>query len=71
MSEQSRSALHELSAAQLIAGYQRRDFSPVEVMRAVLGHIELLEHRLQALYLLRPELALAQGRSHRARWQRG
>ncbi|MEO8656684.1 MAG: amidase, partial [Ramlibacter sp.] len=71
MSEQNRQALHELSAAQLMAGYRRREFSPVEVVRSVLGHIELWEHKLQALYLLRPELALAQARASEARWQRG
>jgi aspartyl-tRNA(Asn)/glutamyl-tRNA(Gln) amidotransferase subunit A len=64
-------ALHELSAAELIAGYRRKDYSPVEVARAVLGHIELWEHRLQALYLLRPEVALQQARASEARWLRG
>ena len=64
-------ALHELSAAELIAGYRSRAFSPVEVARAVLGHIELWEHRLQALYLLRPELALQQARASESRWLRG
>jgi len=64
-------ALHELSAAELIGGYRRRDFSPVEVIQAVLGHIELWEHKLQALYLLRPELALAQARASETRWLRG
>jgi aspartyl-tRNA(Asn)/glutamyl-tRNA(Gln) amidotransferase subunit A len=71
MSEQNRQALHELSAPQLMAGYRRREFSPVEVVRSVLGHIELWEHKLQALYLLRPELALAQARASEARWLRG
>ncbi len=64
-------ALHELSAAELIGGYRRRDFSPVEVTQAVLGHVELWEHKLQALYLLRPELALEQARASEARWLRG
>jgi len=64
-------ALHELSAAELVAGYRRKDHSPVEVTRSVLGHIELWEHRLQALYLLRPELALQQARASEARWLRG
>jgi aspartyl-tRNA(Asn)/glutamyl-tRNA(Gln) amidotransferase subunit A len=63
-------ALHELSAAELIAGYRARAFSPVEVTRAVLGHIERWEHHLHALYLLRPELALQQARASEARWLR-
>jgi len=64
-------ALHELSAPTLVAAYQRRELSPVEVMRSVLGHIERWEQRLQALYLLRPELALDQARASEARWLRG
>jgi aspartyl-tRNA(Asn)/glutamyl-tRNA(Gln) amidotransferase subunit A len=63
-------ALHELSAAELIAGYRARAFSPVEVTRAVLGHMERWEHHLHALYLLRPELALQQARASEARWLR-
>lgn len=63
-------ALHELSAAELIAGYRSRAFSPVEVIQAVLGHIERWEHHLHALYLLRPELALRQARASEARWLR-
>ncbi|MCM2251017.1 MAG: amidase [Ramlibacter sp.] len=65
------SALHELSAPALIESYRRRELSPVEVTRSVLGHIERWEHHLQALYLLRPELALQQARASEARWLRG
>jgi aspartyl-tRNA(Asn)/glutamyl-tRNA(Gln) amidotransferase subunit A len=65
------SALHELTAPTLIEAYRRRELSPVEVIRSVLGHIERWEHHLQALYLLRPELALQQARASEARWQRG
>jgi len=61
-------ALHELSAVQLIEGYRRRDFSPVEVTRSVLGHIERWERHLQALYLPRPERALEQARASEQRW---
>jgi aspartyl-tRNA(Asn)/glutamyl-tRNA(Gln) amidotransferase subunit A len=64
-------ALHELSAPALIDAYRRREFSPVEVIRSVLGHIERWEHHLQALYLLRPELALQQARASEARWLQG
>jgi aspartyl-tRNA(Asn)/glutamyl-tRNA(Gln) amidotransferase subunit A len=71
MSKQYPHALHELSAPQLIEGYRRRDFSPVEVAQAVLGHVERWEHYLQALYLLRPELALQQARESEARWLKG
>ena len=64
-------ALHELDATELVAGYRRRDFSPVEVTRAVLGHVERWERHLQALYLLRPDRALEQARASESRWLRG
>ena len=51
-------ALHELSAPELVSRYRRRELSPVEVARSVLGHVERWEHALQALYLLRPEQVL-------------
>jgi aspartyl-tRNA(Asn)/glutamyl-tRNA(Gln) amidotransferase subunit A len=65
------SALHELPATDLVAGYRRREFSPVEVTRAVLAHIERWEPHLQALYLLRAERALDQAHASEARWLRG
>ena len=37
----------------------------------MLGHIERWEQHLQALYLLRPEVALQQARASEARWLRG
>ena len=64
-------ALHELSAPTLIDAYRRGELSPVEVTRAVLGHIERWEHHIRALYLHRPELALQQARASEARWRRG
>ena len=65
------STLHELSAAQLLAGYRQRQFSPVEVARDVLEHITRWEPHLAATWLLRPEAALAQARASEARWLRG
>ena len=43
----------------------------MEVAQSVLGHIERWEQHLQALYLLRPEVALQQARASEARWLRG
>ncbi|MBN9405029.1 MAG: amidase [Burkholderiales bacterium] len=63
--------LHELSAQDLLAGYARRAFSPLEVCQALIAHIERWEPRLQATYLYRPEQALQQARASSARWQRG
>ena len=64
-------ALHDLPATALVEGYRRRDFSPVEVTQAVLRHIERWEPHLRALYLLRPDAALAHARASEARWLRG
>ncbi|KQT14260.1 amidase [Ramlibacter sp. Leaf400] len=72
MTKQSQDhALHELAATDLIEGYRRGDFSPVEATQAVLGHVERWERHLQALYLLRPEKALEQARASERRWLRG
>ncbi len=65
------SALHDLSAAELLAGYANRSLSPVEVARDVLEHIARWEPHLHATWLLRPEAALAQARESEARWLRG
>ena len=63
--------LHELGAQELIAGYRRREISPLAVTQAVLDHVECWEPQLHASYLLRPEMALAQARACEARWLRG
>jgi len=64
-------ALHELSAPVLVELYRRREVSPVEVARSVLGHIERWEHHIQALYLLRPDQVLEQAHASETRWLRG
>ncbi|MDE2605432.1 MAG: amidase [Burkholderiales bacterium] len=64
-------ALHELSAPALLALYRRREVSPVEVARSVLGHVERWEQHLRALFLLRPEQVLEQARASEARWLQG
>jgi aspartyl-tRNA(Asn)/glutamyl-tRNA(Gln) amidotransferase subunit A len=64
-------ALHELSAPALVELYRRREVSPVEVARSVLGHVERWEHHLQALFLLRPDEVLQQARASEARWLKG
>jgi aspartyl-tRNA(Asn)/glutamyl-tRNA(Gln) amidotransferase subunit A len=64
-------ALHELPATALIDLYRRREVSPVEVARSVLGHVERWEQYAHALYLLRPEQVLDQARASEQRWLRG
>lgn len=65
------SALHQLSARQLLDGYRRGDFSPLEVCQATLAHIERCEPQLHATWLYRPEAALAQARASTERWHKG
>nr|WP_295082965.1 amidase [uncultured Roseateles sp.] len=59
------------SATQLLAAYQARQLSPVEVLDAVLRHIEACEPKLQALYAFDPESARQQARASEARWLKG
>jgi aspartyl-tRNA(Asn)/glutamyl-tRNA(Gln) amidotransferase subunit A len=65
------SALHDLSAQELVAAYREATLSPVEVTQAVLDRIEQWEPHLQATWLLRPEAAIEQARASEARWRRG
>jgi aspartyl-tRNA(Asn)/glutamyl-tRNA(Gln) amidotransferase subunit A len=64
-------ALHDLSATDLVAAYARRELSPVEVTTAVLAHIERWEPSLCATWAMDPEGALAMARAAEARWRRG
>jgi len=63
-------ALHDLSATELIARYRERSLSPVEVTRAVLDRIAAWEPHLHATYALDPDAALASARVSEARWLR-
>jgi Asp-tRNA(Asn)/Glu-tRNA(Gln) amidotransferase A subunit family amidase len=65
------SELHRFGAAELAALYRRREASPVEVVRAVIAHIERCEPKLHALYAYDPEHALTQARASEARWLDG
>ena len=51
--------LHQLSATELLGHYARRSLAPVEVVRALLAHIERCEPQLHACYALDPAAALA------------
>ena len=46
------SAVHDLSAVELLAGYRAKTLSPLEVARDVLAHIERWEPHLHATYAL-------------------
>jgi len=63
------SAIHELSAGELAAHYADGGLSPVEVTTALLARIDAWEPRINALYRLRREAALAEARAAEARWR--
>src|SRR5262245_33763344 len=60
-----------LTAAQLANGYARGELSPVEVARALLERIDAWEPRINALYRLHRDAALAQARAAEARHRAG
>ena len=70
-SEDSVSALHDLSAVDLVAGFRARQFSPSEVLEDVLAHIAVWEPHIKALYAFDPEGARATAKASTERWHRG
>ncbi|MEO5697426.1 MAG: amidase [Burkholderiaceae bacterium] len=64
-------ALHDLSAVELLAAYESKALSPVEVTRAVLAHMAAWEPQLHATYALDAEAALLQAEASQARWMNG
>src|SRR3954447_3715894 len=60
-----------LTAAQLASLYSRGELSPVEVTRALLERIDGWEPRINALYRLHRDAALAQARAAEARHRAG
>ena len=65
------SALHNLTARELSDAYRKRTLSPVEVTRAVLARVETWEGKLNAMYILDADGALAQARESETRWREG
>jgi len=63
--------LHDLSAAQLSAGYSSRRISPVDVTKALLARIESCEPALNAMYVVDVDGALAAAAASEARWHGG
>jgi Asp-tRNA(Asn)/Glu-tRNA(Gln) amidotransferase A subunit family amidase len=64
-------ALHDLSAVELVAGYAAKTFSPSEVLDDVLAHIAVWEPHIKALYAFDPDGARTVARASTLRWQRG
>src|SRR5262249_51959824 len=63
--------LRDLSAAELSTAYRTKRISPVEVTRAVLARIEAWEPKINAMYVIDAEGALAQAASSERRWREG
>lgn len=63
------SALHQLSAVELIAGFRAGRFSPSEAIDAVLAQVERWEPHIKALYAFDPEGARAAARASTERWR--
>ncbi len=64
-------ALHDLSAVDMIAGFRAQQFSPSEVIDEVLEHIERWEPHIKALYAFDPDGARAAAKASTERWQKG
>jgi aspartyl-tRNA(Asn)/glutamyl-tRNA(Gln) amidotransferase subunit A len=64
-------ALHDLSAEALAKAYRTGELSPVEVTRACLARIDAWEGKLNAMYIVAAEQALAQAAASEARWRAG
>src|SRR6185295_4096278 len=63
--------LHWMSATQLIAAYREKELSPVEAAEYLLGRIEALDARINAICFLDHETTLAQARASEERWLNG
>jgi aspartyl-tRNA(Asn)/glutamyl-tRNA(Gln) amidotransferase subunit A len=64
-------ATHNLSACELSLAFQAKRLSPVDATRAALARIEVWEPRINAMYIVDGEGALAQAKASEARWVRG
>ncbi|GCB49078.1 amidase [Streptomyces sp. NL15-2K] len=63
--------LTELTAVQLVDGYRKGEFSPVEATRAALERAEAIQPEVNAFVRLLADQALAQARASADRWRRG
>ena len=64
-------ALHHLSAAELSAAYANGSLSPVEVVHATLARMAAWEPRINAMYRIDAEKALAVAKASESRWHAG
>src|SRR5258708_1801752 len=64
-------AIHDMSAGELLAAYKTKKLSPVEAIDAVITRIEAWEPRLKALYAPDFGEARKQAQAAEKRWQQG
>jgi len=64
-------AIHERSAADLASAFASGELSPVSVARALLERIEAWEPRVNAMYRVQREGALAAASASETRWRQG
>jgi aspartyl-tRNA(Asn)/glutamyl-tRNA(Gln) amidotransferase subunit A len=64
-------AIHNLTAQALSSAYKARELSPVEVAQAALARIPAWEPKINAMYIVDAEGALAQAQASEARWRAG
>ncbi|MFF3458043.1 amidase [Streptomyces sp. NPDC002730] len=64
------SPLTDLTARQLLAGYEKGDFTPVDATLAALERIEVVEPLVNAFVRVDAEQALTQARASAERWHR-
>src|SRR3954470_20239584 len=64
-------ALHDLGATELLAGFYSKAFSPSDVLEDVLTHVSAWEPHLKALYAFDPDGARAVARASTERWHKG
>src|ERR1700744_2294115 len=69
--EDAVTAMRDLSAVELLAGYRSKQFSPSEVLDDVLAQIEKWEPHIKALYAFDPDGARAAAKASTERWQSG
>ncbi len=60
-----------LAATDLLAGYRRGDFTPLDVAQALAAHIDRWEPQIRALYAYDAAAMQAQARASTDRWQHG
>ena len=63
--------IQNLTAADMLRLYRRRDLSPVEVVRDALARIERFNPAVNAFNLVDADGALAQAKASEARWAKG